>query len=492
MAFGPFSYKVFSSSEANLSSLVISPKQQWIIAIILIGVLGGGTIIFGSIIPIIALIAIAIMSVVVINPFLSLLGVLVVNVFLAVRSPVAAVTGAPSAIELIIGVLLSLIIGYWLIQLRILQWKSLSTSVGQLLIVFFVAWSIMATIIGLSQNPTSFQYSLRELLNVMPLLFLPILYERYIPAYSSKEKLLWKIIVLCGIAIIVASILQIRSHLIQAVYLYEAGHSTADVVFCSFWVLFVVSIMTTTQKLRTLLISYGALAFGFIGILISMKRSLYISTVICTFIVVLLGSKEERRRGVFRLGMAIVAIVLIFMPVYFSSRLTRLMLAAYVHRFLTSQHITSDLSLLNRYVEYGYAWKAVLHSPVFGYGFGGRFRTFEIIDRVHKWVGFTHNSYLYIAVKAGIIASVLFIAAYFSFIIKGFKLLRSKGTSVMDKMILRACLASLILFLFFASTEPAFDSKTELGWIALMWGYFLALEQQKKTNKTSEFSLSGS
>ena len=121
------------------------------------------------------------------NAASALFALITITVILTLRTRDAGMDGAPSTLDLILGIIVVSIIGYWIIRIRILERQTLSVSVGQLFFVLFIIWAAAVTVIGLQNEHNTFNEALREILNLLPLLIIPILYERFIEPGRSKK-----------------------------------------------------------------------------------------------------------------------------------------------------------------------------------------------------------------------------------------------------------------------------------------------------------------
>jgi O-antigen ligase len=471
------------------SRLLTLPKRQQIL-------LGAGVVILlaglflltgGSLIPLGILLVAAVGYAVIRNPVWSIFAFVVIDVVLTLRPKETLAGDAPTTLDLLLGIVLVGMVSYWIIKLRFYEFQSLSTSVGQLCLSLFFVWSLFVTALGFIFGQIPLFTPVRELLNLSPLLILPLLYELYITPDSKTERLLFAAVVVAGIIIIVRGIVTVRSSILDVAYLWQVGRTHLDETLPGFLALVATSVLMSIRRLRTVLVSGGLFLFASIGIIVTFSRGLYVSTLVSLAVVLLLGSINEFRKGSKRLLLTGTVAIVGMIPVYFSNRLIRLVLIRYGLRFLsTPGSLKSDLSLLNRYAEYRDVWQAIQHSALFGYGFGARFRTFQIIDHTHHWATFTHNSYLHMAFKTGIPGFLLFFLAYFVFLYKGFMLTRSDKLSPITLIITRASVAYLVLILIYALTAPIVNSKTDMVWIGLIWGYFLALEQKiRRENDTT-------
>jgi len=472
--------------------LTLPKREQILLGLGLVVLLVVPIMMTESLIPIGIVLAAAIAYAVIRNPVGSIFAFTVINVLLTLRPKQQLAGDAPTILDLGLGIILTGILFYWIVRFRIYEFGTLSTSVGQILLYLFSIWAVFVTLLGfvLDQNP--FITGLREMLNISPLLILPVLYERYITPDSKTEQLLFATILLAGIVVIIKGVFDIRSNILEVAYLYQLGRTPFFEALPGFLALIAVSILMWSRNLKMVWGYSALLLFACVGVIITFSRNLYVATLVSIVIVLLSGSADEFLRGSKRLMLTLVAAIISMIPVYLTNRVFRLLLVHYGLRFLsTPRSMSSDLSMLNRYAEYHDVWQTILHSPLFGYGFGARFRTFEIIRHFHKLVGFTHNSYLYLAFKIGIPGMLLFFLAFFIFLYKGFKLTRSDKLTPTSRIIVRASVAFMILYLIYAFNAPILDSKTDMVWIGIIYGYFLALEQKLRKDNDAKLLPSG-
>src|SRR5438105_1774905 len=85
-----------------------------------------------SLIPIAALLGVALIVAMLRSPLLSVLGFMGINVLISVRPHEAGLGGAPTAVDLALGGALVIIIGYWFLKIRIFERQLLSASAAQL------------------------------------------------------------------------------------------------------------------------------------------------------------------------------------------------------------------------------------------------------------------------------------------------------------------------------------------------------------------------
>jgi O-antigen ligase len=436
-----------------------------------------------SFIVIAGIVGAAIMFAVIRNGVSSLFTFIIINVVLTLRTKDAGINGAPSPLDLLLGMMLVLIMGYWVVRLRILERQSISRSVGQLLLLVFMIWAVFVTIVGLQNDHNFPNDAIREILNLLPLIILPLLYERFIEPGSKIESALFSIVILSAALILIGNIWTIRSNIARAAYLYQIGRGRYDLSLTMFIILIMTSTLMRQSKWWQTLPTITLFLLGIVGLSTLFSRNSYISTPLAMIVVLWLGNDKERVVGMKYLMYALGIGLAIAIPIVSASRVLRLILLRYAGQLLTVKHYHNDLSLQMRYTEWRDEWHAILQSPILGHGFGTQFRTFDLVFHLNSWMSFSHSGYLYIVYKTGFFGALLFFAAYLTFMVKGFSLARERHFSPRTRVVLRASFAFLLIVLAQAYLGPVFDSKTSMIWLGLVWGYYLALEKQtrKKT-----------
>ncbi|HET6401685.1 MAG TPA: O-antigen ligase family protein [Candidatus Kapabacteria bacterium] len=455
--------------------------------------LGGGVaasllwsfLITHSLLPIAAILGLVMMWVILRDPLYSIIGFMVINVIITLRPQADTIGSAPTMFDMILGLGLTAIIGYWIFKIRILEWRSLSVSAGQLSLMLFFVWAVFVTIGGIIFNNNPATVALRELLNLLPLLILPVLYVRFITPGSKAENWIFAGVLTSGFLIVIGNILQLRSNIGQAFYLFQIGRGTFDTMLAPFIIVLLVSYLMAGQQPWKARAAIALLLVETIALAISFSRNSYLATPFAAMIVMWLGTWEERKRGARRMlaagfvGFIALTVTIFLLP------LLLLMLKAFFLRLLSTQSLGHDLALRERFAEWSGEWLAIKQSPILGHGFGGSFRIFDIGSGYHTWMSFSHSSYLYIIFKTGLIGALLFFVPFFTFLYKGFRLAGNKSLSERSRIVARGCFGCLIFLLFAAFLGPVFDSKTDLMWVGFIWGYFLALERQIQMKATN-------
>lgn len=437
-----------------------------------------------SLIPIAVLLGVGICWMLLRSPLWSILGFMGINVLITLMPREEGFGGAPTSTDLALGGLLVIIIAYWFVKIRIIERQPLSSSAVQLSLMLFFAWAIVVTAIGITAENNPLGNAIRELLNLLPLLIIPVLYERYIAPDSKEENWIFGSVLASGFIVAVWNVLTVRNNLIQAYYLYQMGRGYFDVMLAPFIILLLFSCLMVERSKWKVRGTIALVMVEILALILSMTRNMYAATPVAMGIVWLLGNHNERKRanrrildvvGLSALGIFVAAI---------SYRIISILVKATWIRAISAQKLGNDLSLRMKFAEWSGEWHAIKQSPILGHGFGASFRIFDIVQHFNVWMTFSHSSYLYIVFKTGFVGALLFFIPFFTFLYKAFVLSRQRSVSPRTRITARACFACLIVLLFSAYLGPVLDSKTDLMWVGLIWGYILAVEKQTKHSGT--------
>ena len=463
----------------------LSRRQQILVGIGTLATLLGTMFVAKSLLPLAALLGAGIAVAFIRNGVASIFGFIILNLALTIHGKESLSGNIPTAFDLVVGAILASITAYWLVKIRLIERQQISESIGILFISLFAIWSIAVTIIGLHNDHNSFGDALREMLNLSPFLILPILYERFVKPDSRQEYWLTALIIASGFITITWNILIFRNNVAEAFYLYQTERATADLTLTCLMIPLLVSLLMVIRKKTTVVGAILFLIYALAGLVISLTRAMYIAVFVGVIIVLLLGTPEERRSGIKRGLVTFCVGSGLLVPTIFAVRILRLLVFNFGLRFLSIQKASTDPSLLNRYAEWRDEWNGILKSPILGHGFGTQFRTFNIIDKVHLWMGFSHNSYIYLIFKTGFIGGLLFIIANGWFLYKSFQLARSPQLSIFSRTLVRAVSGFLVAILIGAYVGPAFDRKSVLIWMGISAGVILACDRKIRNFKLS-------
>ena len=142
------------------------------------------------------------------------------------------------------------------------------------------------------------------------------------------------------------------------------------------------------------------------------------------------------------------AIVLALFSVLFLSSYVNLLIAGTSTRFATLGTASTDLSLLNRFVEAEAVLKKAWRNPILGYGFGTDYSFFNIISYTTLTKSYVHVGLVAVLYKFGLWGSVLVASTWILSMLDSFRGSRRKMTTTFERSLLRgifACSFSMIL-----------------------------------------------
>lgn len=388
-----------------------------------------------------------------------------------------------NTIEYLIGISMAVLTFAWFVRIRVIESQPLSGSKGTLMVILFGCFSIISSLFGLLAG-SNVMFVVAEILNLTPILILPLLYEKYVLTDSRSERSIFWAVLFVALMSFVWNVFHVRSTIVITALGDQVGRAGAEESFGGLLVLLAISIFMSKERPRSFILGSFLFLIGICDLIITLRRSLYIAIVPSAIILLICGTTFERRRGIRRLSFLSVFGIAVVVYLYFSMQVIRMLLVRYFFRFLSSEHIGTDISLRDRYAEWRDLWHAFVQSPLFGYGFGGVFKHYSLTRQYDLVQRMSHSSYLYFLFKSGLIGGLLFFAGFIYFIVFGLKLARRKDMPPHHQLIVRVAAAFLILLAIVSFTEPYLEYRSALIWIGLIWGYFLALEKNTKKGES--------
>lgn len=179
-------------------------------------------------------------------------------------------------------------------------------------------------------------------------------------------------------------------------------------------------------KVRALII--GGFTLFTLGLIMTQWRAYYIGWVIGVCAILVWGSPRVRRQTI-GLGM-LASVVGSLLAIAVLGQTFIVAAVGIAERILSiGSANSSDISLLNRYLEYEALWPVLLESPVFGHGPGV---TFAFYDAIFKgtWVkSYAHNTYLLVWFKFGLVGLAAFVGVWGYTLRSAVRLRRTSATA---------------------------------------------------------------
>lgn len=385
-----------------------------------------------------------------------------------------------NVLYIIAGVCITIIFLFYLVRDRLLEGNELFSHWSQYFLSTYFLWTLVVGIGGIffwNNKPENWY---REFLLQAPLLFTPILMSRYISTNEKKLKALGWLILSIWAGFIVVNLVQYQTKIANAVYLYETGRSQIDIGIPSLLLFIFVALSSIeTNKLRRRLY-FGAVLFSLIPILISLYRTIWLTDILLLLILPFMFKGIERKRTFkFLISLtAMMAILVTFASLFFP--FIGLLFLSYFNRFLYSSKITVDPSLVNRYIEWRIIWEYIRANIIAGYGYGAEYLDYIWITGTHIWFGYSHNSFLFLLFKSGIIGFIFLATAYIGILWKAWKLSKNTQLPDRDRALLVGCICYLIALLFYGQTVNTLGQRDQLLWASVCFGYILIVERKTR------------
>jgi len=355
-------------------------------------------------------------------------------------------------------------------------------STQYILFILYVVWVSAVGISNLLFAKTTLEWWLRDLLLLSPLLIVPPLFLSMDLSSRRDRRIFFGVMVLNWILCFGLSIVRLRASFLEVTYLFEVSYSLINGLNGPFMlIVFFNLFLAEKQKKRSRYYLIGII-ISIVAVVLVHNRTFWIVTPIGLLLSVLTSEKAERRKA-YRLFFRLTFFFALLGGIlYLAFPLLRIMLKLFIAFFLSSSNVRTDASLVGRYIEWRHIWSAIQESPIIGYGVGSTYHTYNWFGGYFYDSGYTHNGYLGVLQRGGIIGFILLFSAYLGFIKKGWGLMRSKLLSGTDRALLRAGVAILVLLLIAMNTANLFSHRDILMYIGLIWGYILYLSKSLRSD----------
>jgi O-antigen ligase len=142
--------------------------------------------------------------------------------------------------------------------------------------------------------------------------------------------------------------------------------------------------------------------------------------------------------------------------------------------------VKTDLSLVNRYIEWRVLFRFIRASPLVGYGFGARYFDYDWLLGYSLWTGYSHNAFLYVLLKSGVIGFTALFGAFVLLMFRALKLSRSIYLKANQRAAMRVAFALSFTMLITSMTLNALGDRTALVWLGIVWGSVMIYNREEK------------
>ncbi len=347
---------------------------------------------------------------------------------------------------------------------------------------FFLFWNVGLGIIGILSGEYTFLAWLKESLLWAPLFLIPIYSLEIVKKYQNHESF-FSIVILClWLAVTLATVLKIKSNLTQAVYLFEIGVARYDTTNGAFMMLIFLSLGMILHKKWWTLLTIGFF-ISFISLLLTFGRTAWVAGVGFLPFILLLGNRIERKQG-YKFTVTLIFFgALGFILLYFSIPIVRVGTGFIFGKLFSSTHLKTDPSMYNRYIEWARILKAIYNLPISGYGFGATFYNYDWLLGISRFSAYTHNAYLSVIFKSGIVGFILLMTAYIGFFVRGLSLMKEKLITGRERAYLRAGCVVILYTTVIGYTGNVFYQREMMLYIAIFWSFCVCIQERVNIRK---------
>ncbi|NND70485.1 MAG: O-antigen ligase family protein [Rhodothermales bacterium] len=406
---------------------------------------------------------------------------LVLCAVLLAFAPVSGYEAGFQLSEIVYGLGYLSYLSFWLLR-EVLKRRYQTDLVDKTMFIFLVWVTVLFPLTFVFDgNPKS---AISEWLSISMLaFFFPV---RHLVRTDNRGLFYVTVCSLCVCVWIAArNFIEYQTGLSNAEYIWQIASSrvpTNEHVLMAGAICSVVLLMSSRQRrMQLLLLPVTLLLIG--GVIIGQSRAVWVSLALGFFIAFLVSAPAIRRRFFVYAGLAgsalfVVGLILLddigaIVRIGLSDRLGSL-----------SSAVSSDISLINRFIETRAVWDKVIDNPIVGYGFGVPYRYYSIVYELSWSTSFVHNTFVGLLYKHGLIGFVLVATFTFTSISKCISLLKQKSPG---PQICAVVVISILVALFLASTTNNMLAKSDTTLaLAILLGVACGTHD-KATAKTPSF-----
>jgi len=381
-----------------------------------------------------------------------------------------------SLVKTLIGVYIYGLLFWWFFQKLFIDREKIIRSTVDFALLFLVAMGIFSLVLAVI-NRSSLRWWVQESM----LLSTYLLYFPVRDAIREKKHLVIVIVafIVLGAVLAIKNLLRYISKFALVEYFWEiaaARQSVNEMLFATGLVVASAFLLSSTS-LRDKIFSALLSAFFGITLILTFRRGYWIATLFAFVLMFVLVSAQQKKAMILYSGVFAVLVVS-FVFLLFKDY-GKLVVESISRRFLSAENIGGDVSLRARMVEAKTLLSWILPNPMIGYGLGAEFHFFETLRHITVQRWFSHNSYLHILFKLGIVGLTAFLYINAAFFRRGYVLLKSQLDKYSKALVL-GILCIILLNLLMGFTEPQFLGRHSVVVISFAWGIIGALYRDRE------------
>lgn len=400
-----------------------------------------------------------------------------------------SVSKGTDPLDILVGLMMGAVAFGWLLRLLLIDREQLTYSTPQLLTALYVGWGMLVGLGGVLWFNNTLNDWIREFFICSPLLIIPILYIRFYEPDSASEKMLLRFMFFAALTTGMSAVVKYAFALTQSEYAYQIGRVASEPSPAIILLLTCVAFRLYRIKWIPLFAQLLVAAFAVGLLILGGYRTVWVATTLVVVVMFALTDRVQWRHGVRFLAYLVSLLTAIGTYLFMTMPLFKVFVLMTYGRLLTTTQLTTDPSLLNRYIETSIVERMFLLSPITGYGFGAKYQMFDWLLGYSYDTGYSHNGYFFIAFKTGIIGFCLIYGAYLWFMSRALRIMRDASESMRSRAIATIAFCYFCCALVNNLTLNIFGERTVLVWIGLFWGFIIAHEVGKRRRTFLKASL---
>ncbi len=302
--------------------------------------------------------------------------------------------------------------------------------------------------------------------------------------YRHGPTLVLGLILWLGFFITAGKYLNYRETLLNATQAWEVvrGRAPSYEMFVMIPSLILLVLLITVKRWSHRLVLLVGFFFFFIGLLMTQSRGYWADFAFGSLILLLLIPLSQKKRlllfGLYAGTGTFVVALLLF------GDLVPLILAGLLDRLLSIGSAASkDVSMLNRFLEYKAVWERIRINPILGYGPGVSYRYFDIVYGLSITKSFTHNGFLALWYKYGLLGLLAMIFVWLRNIWGAIRVYRTPTAPPrwrLQGLIAGVCLMALLPA---SNTSPPFFLALNVLMLTLLMGWASGLYQRLRLER---------
>ncbi len=211
---------------------------------------------------------------------------------------------------------------------------------------------------------------------------------------------------------------------------------------------------------------FGLFLLYSIGVIISLSRAVWLSLALGLFVIFLF---VDRRRKL-QLTLLVVGSTLITFGigiVLFQETLTLILLTLFDRLLSLETAVSTDISLINRFIEMEAAWEQIKLNPIVGYGFGVEYRYYSLVFEHSRESSFVHNGYVGLLYRHGLVGAFLLLFFYGASTWRGIQVYLNRAAPSIIRVIGLIAVACLVAVALVTNSNNPFSVSDKTLFIAV-------------------------